>query len=315
MKARFTYLFLCTILICIIINTENAGLKNEPQNSAEFRTAASTISAGAFTCYAIGRDNTLYAWGDRYSPSTDLETAVPILQDAVCVSAGWRGCIAIDSQEILWSMSEYLIDQPGPRPQRVMDGVKDISVGLNHFICLTTDGDVYVCGRNSVYQLTESVKVDDMSQYSLPVYIMSGVKDITASDDSCCVLMDNGDLFYWGTFVEFTAPNPTLIGQGFDSLPCGVWAVKENDLYMITEMKTADGLELTTEKILENVKEVYAGIVRTANGKFFAAAAEPGVFQKVSLPQDITYAAYTYLADQILVRHGDGSIEQIGVND
>lgn len=308
MKARFIYLLVCVILIGIIINTESQNLKDMAQGDTEPRTAINTIAGGAFTYYAIGHDSTLYAWGERYPQSPNLETATPILQNAVCVSAGWRGCIAIDDQGTLWNMSEYLLDQSGPYPQRVMDKVKGVAVGLNHFVFLTTDGDVYVCGRNSEYQLTGSVEVDETSQYSPPVYIMGGVKDIAATDDGCCVLMDNGDLFYWGTFVEYTAPEPILIGQNFDSLPCGIWAVKKNELYMIAEIKTADGPELTTERILENVKDVYNGIVRTSNENFFAAITAPDVFQKVSLPQDITYA---YLADQILIRRNDGSIEQI----
>ena len=146
MKVRFVYLFLCVFLISIIINTENENLKDQAQNATGPKTVMNSIAGGAFTYYAIGHDSTLYAWGERYPQSPNLETATPILQNAVCVSAGWRGCIAIDDQGTLWNMSEYLLDQSGPYPQRVMDKVKGVAVGLNHFVFLTTDGDVYVCG-------------------------------------------------------------------------------------------------------------------------------------------------------------------------
>lgn len=279
---------------------------------AEYKPSSQTISANTYTYYAIKQDHTLYGWGERYPNSPDLENATPILENAVYVDAGWRGCLAVDAQGRLWSVGEYLIDQLGPEPQLVMDNIADVSAGLNHFICLTADGDVYVCGRNSGYQLTGAVEVDEVSQYSPPVCIMSGVKAISASDDGCCVLADNGDLFFWGTFIEFTSPEPVLVGRGFDDLPSGMWAVKGTDLYAIEEAKTLTGRKLTTEKILEGVSEVYAGIVRTSDGRFLAADTEIRTFQEISLPEDITYACFS---DQLLIQRKDGTIERAAADE
>lgn len=308
MKDRVVYLFMCAVLLTVIATAENAKLNSKTSSDVEYRSAVHKISANTFTYYAIKQDNTLYAWGERYPQSPDFEDATPILENAVSVDAGWRGCLAVDAQGRLWSMGEYLIDGPEGGPQFVMDNVADVSAGLNHFICLTTEGDVYVCGRNSAYQLTETVEVDEISQYSPPVCVMSGAKAIAASDDGCCVLTDDGSLFFWGTFIEFTSPEPILVGRGFDDLPCGTWAVKGNDLYAIEERKNLAGLQLTTEKILEGVSKVYAGIVRTTDGRFLTASTEPHVFREISLPEDITYACCS--SDQLLVQRGDGTIEQ-----
>ena len=312
-RARIIYLLVCFILIGLFTRSEG-NYSGEPINDAFYQEDAETISAASFTYYAIGKNNTLYAWGDRYPQSTNMESAVPILYDATLVSAGWRGCLAIDDQHNLWSVSEYLIDHLNPLPYQVMNDVKDVSVGLNHFICLTTKGDVYVCGRNSENQLTAAVEVDQFSQYSPPVYIMSGVKDISACDDGCFVLTEDGDLFFWGTYAKVSAPKPVLVGRGFDSLSYGIWAIKDNDLYIIAEEKGSKNPSLTTERILENVDDVYAGVVRMLNGEFYITSVEDDSFQKISLPKDITYACYTYWSNSVLVRHADGSIEQVEVN-
>lgn len=307
MKDRVIYLFVCAVLLAMIAAAENAELNSKTSSDVEYQPAVHTISANTFTYYAIEQDHTLYAWGERYPQSPVLEDATPILENALSVAAGWRGCLAIDTQRRLWSIGEYLVDRPGPEPQLVMENIADVSVGLNHFICLTTEGDVYVCGRNSTYQLTEAVEVDKTSQYSPPVCVMSGAKAIAASDDGCCVLTDNGNHFFWGTFIEFTSPEPVLVGRGFDDLPYGTWAVKGNDLYAIEETKTLTGLKLTTEKILEGVREVYAGIIRTTDGRFLAAGTESNTFQEISLPEDITYACSS---DLLLVQRSNGTIEQ-----
>lgn len=144
MKARVIYLLLCAALLAGIVAADSG-------TGAAYQPAVHTLSANTFTYYAIEQDHSLCAWGDRYSQAPSLEAAVPILADIVSVDAGWRGCLAIDAQGRLWSVGEYMLDEPGSEPRLVMDHVADASAGLNHFVFLTADGDVYVCGRNTGY--------------------------------------------------------------------------------------------------------------------------------------------------------------------
>ena len=243
MKARVIYLLLCAALLAGIVAADSG-------TGAAYQPAAHTLSANSFTYYAIEQDRTLCAWGDRYSQAPSLEEAVPILADIVSVDAGWRGCLAIDAQGRLWSVGEYMLDEPGSEPRLVMDHVADASAGLNHFVFLTADGDVYVCGRNTGY----------------------GAKAVAACDDGSFTLLENGDLLFCGTFLAFSTPEPVLVGQGFDDLPFGAWAVKGNDLYMIRETETP-------------------------------------AFREISLPEDITYAC---LSDRLLIQRGDGTIQWAG---
>ena len=150
MKARMIYLLLCAALLAGIVAADSG-------NGKAYQPAVHTLSANTFTYYAIEQDHSLCAWGDRYSQAPSLEAAVPILADIVSVDAGWRGCLAIDAQGRLWSVGEYMLDEPGSEPRLVMDHVADASAGLNHFVFLTADGDVYVCGRNTGYP----VEVDE----------------------------------------------------------------------------------------------------------------------------------------------------------
>ena len=210
MKARMIYLLLCAALLAGIVAADSG-------TGAAYQPAAHTLSANSFTYYAIEQDRTLCAWGDRYSQAPSLEEAVPILADIVSVDAGWRGCLAIDAQGRLWSVGEYMLDEPGSEPRLVMDHVADASAGLNHFVFLTADGDVYVCGRNTGYP----VEVDETTQYTPPVRVMGGAKAVAACDDGSFVLLENGDLLFHGTFIAFSTPEPVLVGQGFDDLPCG----------------------------------------------------------------------------------------------
>lgn len=261
MKARVIYLLLCAALLAGIVAADSG-------TGAAYQPAAHTLSANSFTYYAIEQDRTLCAWGDRYSQAPSLEEAVPILADIVSVDAGWRGCLAIDAQGRLWSVGEYMLDEPGSEPRLVMDHVADASAGLNHFVFLTADGDVYVCGRNTGYP----VEVDETTQYTPPVCVAHGAKAVAACDDGSFTLLENGDLLFCGTFLAFSTPEPVLVGQGFDDLPFGAWAVKGNDLYMIRETETP-------------------------------------AFREISLPEDITYAC---LSDRLLIQRGDGTIQWAG---
>lgn len=301
MKARVIYLLLCAALLAGIVAADSG-------TGAAYQPAAHTLSANTFTYYAIEQDRTLCAWGDRYSQAPSLEEAVPILADIVSVDAGWRGCLAIDAQGRLWSVGEYMLDEPGSEPRLVMDHVADVSAGLNHFVFLTADGDVYVCGRNTGYP----VEVDETTQYTPPVCAAHGAKAVAACDDGSFTLLENGDLLFCGTFLAFSTPEPVLVGQGFDDLPCGAWAVKGNDLYVIRETETPAGRKLTLERCLTGVTEVYAGIVRMADGRFLAldtTDAETPAFRALSLPEDITYAC---LSDRLLLQRGDGTIQWSG---
>lgn len=210
MKARIVYLLLCAALLAGIVAADSG-------TGAAYQPAAHTLSANTFTYYAIEQDHSLYAWGDRYPQAPSLEEAVPILADIVSVDAGWRGCLAIDAQGRLGSVGEYMLDEPGSEPRLVADHVADASAGLNLFVFLTADGDVYVCGRNTGYP----VAVDETTQYTPPVRVMGGAKAVAAQDDGSFVLLENGDLLFHGTFIAFSTPEPVLVGQGFDDLPCG----------------------------------------------------------------------------------------------
>ena len=85
--------------------------------------------------------------------------------------------------------------------------------------------------------------------------------------------------------------------------------MKGNDLYVIRETETPAGRTLTPEKRLTGVAEVYAGVVRMADGRFLAldtTAPETLAFREISLPEDITYAC---LSDRLLIQRGDGTIQ------
>lgn len=298
MKARVIYLLLCAALLAGIIAADSG-------TGAAYQPVAHTISANTFTYYAIEPDHSLYAWGERYPQAPSLEEAVPILEDIVSVDTGWRGCLASDAQGRLWSVGEYMLDEPGAEPRLVADRVTTVSAGLNHFVFLTADGDVYVCGRNTGYP----VEVDETTQYTPPVCVAHRAKAVAACDDGSFVLLENGDLLFRGTFMEFSATEPVLVGQGFDDLPYGAWAVKGNDLYAIRETETPAGRTLTPEKRLTGVAAVYAGVVRMADGRFLAldtSDPETPAFREVSLPEDITYAC---LSDRLLLQRGTGAIE------
>ena len=155
------------------------------------------------------------------------------------------------------------------------------------------------------------MEVDETTQYTPPVCVAHGAKAVAACDDGSFTLLENGDLLFCGTFLAFSTPEPVLVGQGFDDLPFGAWAVKGNDLYMIRETETPAGRKLTPEKRLTGVAAVYAGVVRMANGRFLAldtSDPETPAFRKIALPEDITYAC---LSDHLLIQRGTGAIEWV----
>ena len=197
------------------IGMQSAGSENA-QTGRYFGT---TISAGEWHMAAIKDDGSLWTWGvndnNRLGNGTTDSSNIPvkILDDAVSVDAGWDKTSAIKSDGSLWNWGGR--DKFGALgraakgkdlgPGKVMDNVKDASLGAFHNAILTADGTLWLTGQNDWGQLgnggTGKAFENDYVAFNyepLPVKTMTGIVAIDAGDKATMAIDENGSLWGWG---------------------------------------------------------------------------------------------------------------------
>ncbi|MCL1806986.1 MAG: S-layer homology domain-containing protein [Oscillospiraceae bacterium] len=114
-------------------------------------------------------------------------------------------------------------------PQKIMDGVKDVVTGGQHYISggreygtayfsavLKTDGSVWTWGSNGVGQLGDRTWGSSASRWQ-PKKVMDGVTAISAADHIVSVLKTDGSLWTWGLICN----TPEKIADGVKQPPAG----------------------------------------------------------------------------------------------
>jgi len=172
------------------------------------------VSAGMDHTMAIDRDGGLWGWGRNYygqlgDGTTPEWIATPkkIMDNVTQVSVGDYHTLAVKSDGSLWAWGRNGYGQLGddtqglnriiPNPQKVMDGVVQVSAGKRHTLAIDREGNLWAWGSNGVGQLGDGTRTDRLS----PVKIrdMDNVAQVSAGYFHTLAIKTDGSLWAWGS--------------------------------------------------------------------------------------------------------------------
>lgn len=180
-----------------------------------------TVGADANTVAAIGKDGTLWMWGnncygqlgnggtgDKSYVDEDSGQTVPyqttpvqVLEDVAAVALGAKHTAAVKTDGTLWTWGWNWYGQLGSGatedshvPVKVMEGVSAVFGGRDHAAALKTDGALWAWGWNRYGQLG-SGKEEDVRT---PVRVLEGVDAVSLCQQSSAALKADGSLWTWG---------------------------------------------------------------------------------------------------------------------
>ena len=81
-----------------------------------------------------------------------------------------------------------------PYPVRILDNIKDMSIGYNVSGAVTEDGDLYMWGQNDVGQVGNGTTANQLT----PVKVMEDVRKVLLMAGVSGALTEDGNLYTWG---------------------------------------------------------------------------------------------------------------------
>ncbi len=187
------------------------------------------VYAGYLDTFAIDGNNTLWVWGwDEggqlgLGAAKDVQNApVALLEDVVMAAPGEYHSAAVTADGALWtwgwndvgqlgrdsdlSEGEYDPKEKLHKPQKALDDVRTVALGLKHTLAVKNDNTLWACGDNSYGQL------GDGGNSAKPSFekIMGNVQDVAATAFGSLILKTDGTLWACGYNNHGEIGNGTL---------------------------------------------------------------------------------------------------------
>jgi alpha-tubulin suppressor-like RCC1 family protein len=191
---------------------------------------ATNIDLGSEFACALTRSGRVLCWGDDFfwelgngpAPSAALPGPVVGVEDVHQLSSGGRASYVVtgDQSVFRWGIwDDYENDKatgsasatPVPGLDR-LPGLAPVVKGGGHACVVASDGGVWCWGANSDGQLGTPTRLLG-SDVPLKVPGLSGVVQISLGDLASCALLDNGQVYCWGSDDFGTLGNGPDLGS------------------------------------------------------------------------------------------------------
>ena len=161
----------------------------------------------------LSNDGTLHSFGHNNSGQlglghyndVSLPTPIPNLPKINMVSCGAYFTVCVDHEGFMWSFGENDYDQLGTGnttkfnnvPQKILDipPVLSVSCGSCHTLIITTDSNLWSCGRNDFGQLCLG---DTENQLNPQKTSFSNISKLSAGSQHSLFQNDKGEIFACG---------------------------------------------------------------------------------------------------------------------
>ena len=141
-------------------------------------------------------------------------------------------------------------------PQKIMDNIKDIAIGVDHYVALSKDGTLYTWGRNDCGQL--GMGKEDNIIHDIPQSVLKNVKAIVAGEYTTYAVLTNGDLYYTGNMMSWCNWDYCSFKTNFNFYTNNVKELSvdsDNHITIITDNNKLYTLGCTGDDDWDNYKE------------------------------------------------------------
>lgn len=192
------------------------GIPSRLQVSQKLATGFQEISCGLRHMAVITKENGLLVagtgskgqlgLGNNYNDNNYLSiTKVPDLEDVKSVACGQHHTLALKTDGTVLSWGDNKYGQVGlstdiptalvPSSILIDSTLKEVHAGWTHSAALTSDGEIYLWGRNSYSQL--GMEGEDSSKPQKLKHLKN-VKQLSLGSEHNLALNTDGQLFCWG---------------------------------------------------------------------------------------------------------------------
>ncbi len=186
-------------------------------------TGVAQVSAGFSHTMIVKKNGELWATGDNSvgqladGRTVNQSNPVQVMIDVAQVSAGRFFTMIVRTDDSLWAVGGNSHGQlgdgtqnPKPNPEQILPNVAYVSAGANHTMIVVKNGELWAVGNNRNGQLgtgeggvdvveLNPVQVMEIPAVGAPAQKMTGVAQVSASENHSMILKQNGSLWAVGT--------------------------------------------------------------------------------------------------------------------
>jgi len=204
------------------------GTTLDRQSPVKVMEDVKDISAGGGHSLILKTDNSLWACGfNAWSQlgdgtTTSQETPVKIMEGVSHLRANGATSMILKTDKTLWAWGQYYIVEekyPSPgwghmketiitRPKKIMEDVKTMAWGNEHYVILKTNNSLWAWGENSYGQVGSTADNNSHKNQIDPVEVLQDIREVSAAGLSSLIVKTDNTL--WG----FGRNNNGQLGDG-----------------------------------------------------------------------------------------------------